>query len=62
MTKTTKPAELAGDAMDDVTLDTLLAKEPVKELSDDELVALVKRQREDRAAWLLKQTKKGKEE
>jgi len=48
--------------MDDVTLDTLLAKEPVKEITDDEWLALVERNRGDRAKWLLKQAKKGKEE
>lgn len=57
-----KPQELAGEAMDDVTLDTLLAKEPVKELTDAELKAVVERNQRDRAAWNLKQEKKGKEE
>jgi len=58
----TKPAALVGDAMDDVTLDTLLVKEPVKELMEADLTAIVERQRRDRAAWNLKQAKKGKEE
>ncbi len=54
-------AELAGPAMDDVTMDTVLTKMPSL-ITDEQLVRVVNRQRDDRAAWLKKQEKKGKEE
>lgn len=57
-----KIQELAGEAMDDVTLDTILAKEPIKEVTKAEWLAVVERNRDDRAKWNLKQKKKGKEE
>ena len=60
--KTSGPiVELAGPAMDDVTMDTVLAKMPTT-ITEDEFKRIVTRQRDDRAAWLKKQEKKGKEE
>ena len=61
-TEPVKPADLTGEAMDNKTLDSLLLKEPIKALTDAELRAVVEKQRRDRAAWNLKQEKKGKEE
>ncbi len=63
------PAEMAGPipalvgpAIAEPSLDELLKKHPVRELSDDDLRAMVERSRAERAAWLAKQEKKGKEE
>lgn len=53
---------LAGTAMDDVTLDTLLRKEPIKELTIEELRAAVKWSRQERAAWTLRQEKREKKD
>ena len=54
-------AKLAGPAMDDVTMDTVLAKLPTT-ITEDEFKRSMTRNRDDRAAWLKKQEKKGKEE
>jgi len=48
--------------IDDLTLDSLLAKEPIEEQTKEDRLKIIERLRRDRTGWLRKQEKKGKEE
>lgn len=53
--------KLIDDLTDDVSLDTIFEKHP-SEVKDEDLDRYIEFLRRERAAWMLKQDKKGKSE